>query len=315
MKKILVTGGAGFLGYHISKRLIQQGHDVVVVDNMNDYYDVSLKKARTTELTQLGIPCVEVDITNGADLNAVFMDHQIDTVIHLAAQAGVRYSLINPQAYIRSNILGMAEVLEACKRHNVSQVLYASSSSVYGSSAKSEFNECDQLATPLSLYAITKQTNEQQAELFTAQTNIPTLGLRFFTAYGPMGRPDMAYWRFTEKILVGEPLPVYRGDLWRDFTYCEDVVEAVVRLLVVPRGTHRVVNIGNNNPVPVMRLINHLESILNIRSKLELLDCPSTEPSRTNCNNDLLYELTGFRPETNLHTGLERFVTWYLQFK
>jgi UDP-glucuronate 4-epimerase len=311
MKKILVTGGAGFLGYHISHLLKTQGHDVVILDNLNDYYDVGLKNRRVEALVKLGIPFVKADITNAGALDSVFAQHQIDTVVHLAAQAGVRYSLINPQAYIHSNVLGMTEILQASKRHQVEQVLYASSSSVYGGGRTVEMSEQDTLKTPLSLYAITKQTNEQQAELFTAQTNIPTLGLRFFTAYGPMGRPDMAYWTFTEKMLAGEPIPVYRGDLWRDFTYCGDVAEAVARLLVVPRGSHRVVNIGNNNPVPVMRMINHLESLLNVRSSLDLLPCPSTEPIRTNCNNDLLFELTGFRPQTGLHTGLERFVTWY----
>jgi UDP-glucuronate 4-epimerase len=311
MKKILVTGGAGFLGYHISHLLKQQGHHVVILDNLNDYYDVGLKNKRVEELVKRGIPFVKADITNAGALDSAFTQHQIDTVIHLAAQAGVRYSLINPQAYIHSNVLGMTEILQASKRNQVEQVLYASSSSVYGGGSNTEFSELDSLKTPLSLYAITKQTNEQQAELFTAQTNIPTLGLRFFTAYGPMGRPDMAYWTFTEKMLAGKPIPVYRGDLWRDFTYCGDVAEAVARLLVVPRGSHRVVNIGNNNPAPVMRMVNHLEYLLQTRASLDFLECPSTEPMRTNCNNDLLYELTGFRPQTGLLTGLEKFVTWY----
>jgi len=311
MKKILVTGGAGFLGYHISHLLKQQGHHVVILDNLNDYYDVGLKNKRVEELVKLGIPFVKADITNAGALDSAFAQHQIDTVIHLAAQAGVRYSLVNPQAYIHSNILGMTEILQASKRHQVEQVLYASSSSVYGGGHNVEMSELDTLKTPLSLYAITKQTNEQQAELFTAQTKIPTLGLRFFTAYGPMGRPDMAYWTFTEKMLAGKPIPVYKGELWRDFTYCGDVAEAVARLLVVPRGNHRVVNIGNNNPAPVMRMVNHLESLLHVRASLDLLECPSTEPMRTNCNNDLLYELTGFRPQTGLHSGLEKFVNWY----
>ena len=313
MKKILVTGGAGFLGYHISHLLKQQGHTVVILDNLNDYYDVGLKNKRVEELIKLGIPFVKADITNAGALDSVFMQHQIDTVIHLAAQAGVRYSLINPQAYIHSNVLGMTEILQASKRHQVEQVMYASSSSVYSGSLSPEFSEADILKTPLSLYAITKQTNEQQAELFTAQTKIPTLGLRFFTAYGPMGRPDMAYWTFTEKLLAGEPLPVYKGDLRRDFTYCGDVAEAVARLLVVPRGNHRVVNIGNNNPAPLMRLVNYLEEFTGRTACIEMRDCPSTEPLLTNCNNDLLYELTGFRPETNLLNGIEKFVTWFMK--
>jgi UDP-glucuronate 4-epimerase len=315
MKKILVTGGAGFLGYHISHQLKQQGHHVVILDNMNDYYDVSLKNQRANALIKLGIPFVKADITNAGALDSAFAHHEIDTVIHLAAQAGVRYSLINPQAYIHSNILGMNEILQASARHNVEQVLYASSSSVYGGGRSTEMSELDTLKTPLSLYAITKQTNEQQAELFTAQTSIPTLGLRFFTAYGPMGRPDMAYWTFTEKMLAGEPIPVYGADLWRDFTYCGDVAEAVARLLVVPRGNHRVVNIGNNNPAPVMRMINHLEFLLRVRARIDFQKCPATEPTRTNCNNELLYELTGFRPQTGLQEGLEKFVTWYKESK
>lgn len=313
MKKILVTGGAGFLGYHISHLLKHQGHHVVILDNLNDYYDVALKNKRVEELVKIGIPFIRADITNAAALDSAFALHKIDTVIHLAAQAGVRYSLINPQAYIHSNVLGTQEVLQASKRHQVEQVLYASSSSVYGGSPMPEFSEQDPLKTPLSLYAITKQTNEQQAELFTAQTNIPTLGLRFFTVYGPMGRPDMAYWNFTEKLLVGEPLPIYKGDLWRDFTYCGDVAEAVARLLVTPRGSHRVVNIGNNNPAPVMRLVNYLEEFTGKTAHIEAKDRPSTEPMRTCCNNDLLYELTGFRPETNLLTGVEKFVSWYVK--
>lgn len=311
MKKILVTGGAGFLGYHISKRLKEQGHAVVIMDNLNDYYAVSLKNLRVNELNKMGVSFIRADITSSIALDTSFTMHKFDTVIHLAAQAGVRYSLINPQAYIHSNVLGTTEILEASKRHGIDHFMYASSSSVYGGNTAYPSSESDVLATPLSLYAITKQTNERQVELFTGQTGIPSTGLRFFTAYGPMGRPDMAYWTFTEKLLAGEPLPLYRGGLSRDFTYCDDVSEAVVRLLVTPRATHRVINIGNNRPAPVMRMINILEDLTGCNANIDLREMPLTEPMLTCCNNDLLFETTGFRPETDLRTGLEEFVKWY----
>lgn len=314
MKRILVTGGAGFLGYHITKKLKEEGHYVVIMDNMNDYYDVTLKTQRVKALSQIGVPFIKADITHSSALDSAFALNQFDTVIHLAAQPGVRYSLVNPQAYIHSNILGMTEILEVSKRHEVDHVMYASSSSVYSGNTTYPSSETDVMQTPLSLYAITKQTNEMQAELFSDQTNIPTTGLRFFTAYGPMGRPDMAYWAFTEKILAGHPIPVYRGSLSRDFTYCGDVAEAVVRLLVIPRAIHRVINIGNNRPAPVIRLVNILEDLLGRDAHIDVLERPCSEPIRTCCNNDLLFELTGFRPETDFRYGLEQFVTWYTQY-
>ena len=318
-KTVLVTGAAGFVGSYVAARLAGMGHRVVGCDNFNDYYDPQLKHDRVAALLQpAGVECENVDIADAAQLRALFERVRPELVVHLAAQAGVRYSLQNPDAYIQSNLVGFGNILEACRHHKVEHLLYASSSSVYGSNAKVPFSEADQVDEPVSLYAATKKANELMAYSYSHLYGFPATGLRFFTVYGPWGRPDMAYFSFTEKILRGEKIPVFaEGKLTRDFTYIDDIVEGVVRLLFKPQpeGTgkvrHAVFNIGNNQPVMVLDFVRTLERVLGTEAVLDFQPMQAGDVPATHADTSRLQEWVGYKPATPLETGLTRYRDWY----
>ncbi|WP_258893027.1 NAD-dependent epimerase/dehydratase family protein [Sphingomonas sp. SUN019] len=315
----LVTGVAGFIGMHVAARLLARGETVVGIDNLNDYYAVQLKHDRLAELSgHTNFTFAQVEIADAAALNAALAPHRITHVIHLAAQAGVRYSLINPHAYIQSNVVGQLNLLEHA-RHNdaIVSMSYASSSSVYGGNTKLPFAEGDRVDSPVSLYAATKKTDELMGHTYAHLYRIPLIGLRFFTVYGPWGRPDMALWLFTKAILAGEPIAVFNhGDMQRDFTYIDDIVTGVIAATDAPpqdNGTppHRVYNIGNNNPEPLLRMIDVLEDAIGTKAvrRLEPMqpgDVPATYADITAIARD-----HGFAPTTPIETGIPRFVDWY----
>ncbi|MBQ5949741.1 NAD-dependent epimerase/dehydratase family protein [Massilia sp. ST3] len=316
---ILVTGAAGFVGSHVAARLAAMGHRVVGCDNFNDYYDPQLKTDRVAALlAPAGVECERIDIADGAQLRALFERVRPQLVVHLAAQAGVRYSLQNPDAYIQSNLVGFGNILEACRHHQVEHLLYASSSSVYGSNAKVPFSEDDRVDEPVSLYAATKKANELMAHSYSHLYGFPATGLRFFTVYGPWGRPDMAYFSFTEKILRGEKIPVFaEGKLTRDFTYIDDIVEGVVRLLFKPQPQapgkvrHAVFNIGNNQPVMVLDFVRTLERVLETQAVLDFQPMQAGDVPATHADTSRLQEWVGYKPATPLETGLTRYRDWY----
>ena len=331
--KILVTGAAGFIGFHVSERLLAAGHHVVGIDNLNDYYDVRLKQARLDRLTphpQFRFEKMELaDRTAVADL---FAREGFERVIHLGAQAGVRYSLDNPHAYADANLVGHLNILEGCRHHQVGHLLYASSSSVYGLNRKTPFSTADSVDHPVSLYAATKKANELMSHSYAHLYGLPVTGLRFFTVYGPWGRPDMALFKFTKAILEGKPIDVYNyGDMRRDFTYIDDIAEAVVRLTdVIPQpnpdwtvetGTpsdssapYRVYNIGNSQPVPLIDFIRTLEGALGVPAQMNLLPLQPGDVLETSADTAALEAAIGFKPKTELKVGLERFVGWYRGF-
>ena len=318
-KTVLVTGAAGFVGSYVAARLAGMGHRVVGCDNFNDYYDPQLKHDRVAALLQpAGVECEKIDIADAAQLRALFERVRPELVVHLAAQAGVRYSLQNPDAYIQSNLVGFGNILEACRHHKVEHLLYASSSSVYGSNAKVPFSEADQVDEPVSLYAATKKANELMAYSYSHLYGFPATGLRFFTVYGPWGRPDMAYFSFTEKMLRGEKIPVFaEGKLTRDFTYIDDIVEGVVRLLFKPQpeGTgkvrHAVFNIGNNQPVMVLDFVRTLERVLGTEAVLDFQPMQAGDVPATHADTGRLQAWVGYKPATPLETGLTRYRDWY----
>ena len=318
-KTVLVTGAAGFVGSYVAARLAGMGHRVVGCDNFNDYYDPQLKHDRVAALLQpAGVECEKIDIADAAQLRALFERVRPELVVHLAAQAGVRYSLQNPDAYIQSNLVGFGNILEACRHHQVEHLLYASSSSVYGSNAKVPFSEADQVDEPVSLYAATKKANELMAYSYSHLYGFPATGLRFFTVYGPWGRPDMAYFSFTEKMLRGEKIPVFaEGKLTRDFTYIDDIVEGVVRLLFKPQpaGTgkarHAVFNIGNNQPVMVLDFVRTLECVLGTEAVLDFQPMQAGDVPATHADTGRLQAWVGYKPATPLETGLTRYRDWY----
>ena len=318
-KTVLVTGAAGFVGSYVAARLAGMGHRVVGCDNFNDYYDPQLKHDRVAALLQpAGVECEKIDIADAAQLRALFERVRPELVVHLAAQAGVRYSLQNPDAYIQSNLVGFGNILEACRHHQVEHLLYASSSSVYGSNAKVPFSEADQVDEPVSLYAATKKANELMAYSYSHLYGFPATGLRFFTVYGPWGRPDMAYFSFTEKMLRGEKIPVFaEGKLTRDFTYIDDIVEGVVRLLFKsqPAGTgkarHAVFNIGNNQPVMVLDFVRTLECVLGTEAVLDFQPMQAGDVPATHADTGRLQAWVGYKPATPLETGLTRYRDWY----
>lgn len=326
---VLVTGAAGFIGYFFSKRLLDQGYRVIGIDNLNDYYDVSLKQARLDLLTPHGnFAFVRTDIADKEQIDGLFRQHRPSVVVHLAAQAGVRYSLENPDAYIQSNIVGTFNILEACRHYPVEHLIYASSSSVYGANRKVPFEETDFVDHPVSLYAATKKSNELMAHTYSHLYKIPATGLRFFTVYGPMGRPDMAYFSFANRHFAGEPIRIYNNgdfdrDLYRDFTFIDDIVEGMVRLMGhLPDGPvpHRVYNIGNNRPVKLMDFIHTLERCLSralgrtveFEKRYEPIQ-PGDVPA-TYASTDLLAQAVGFRPQTSLEDGLQKFADWYVSY-
>jgi UDP-glucuronate 4-epimerase len=316
---ILVTGAAGFVGSFVAARLAGMGHTVVGCDNFNDYYTPKLKTDRVEAILKpAGVVCHTVELADVAQVSALFERVRPTLVVHLAAQAGVRYSLQNPSAYVQSNLVAFGHMFEACRLHKVEHVLYASSSSVYGANAKVPFSEDDQTDEPVSLYAATKKANELMAYSYSHLYRLPATGLRFFTVYGPWGRPDMAYFSFTQKLLKGETIPVFaEGQLRRDFTYIDDIVEGVVRLLFKPtpdsgtRPPHSVFNIGNNQPVKVVDFIRTLERVLGVTAAIEFLPMQPGDVPATHADTSKLQAWVGYAPTTALESGLTRFKDWY----
>ena len=331
--KILLTGAAGFIGMSTAKRLLERGDDVVGIDNLNDYYDVNLKKNRLLQLAGYkNFRFIKADITDDAGLLKLFHAEKFNRVVHLAAQAGVRYSLVNPHAYINSNVVGFTNILEACRRHQIDHLVYASSSSVYGGNTKLPFSEHDCVDHPVSLYAATKKANELMAHTYSHLYQLPTTGLRFFTVYGPWGRPDMALYLFTRAILSGDAIPVYNyGKMRRDFTYVDDIVEGVVRVLdraatsdrnqgVVSNNPstssapYRVFNIGNNKPVELLDFIGCIEDAIGKRSVKELLPLQDGDVPETYADTHALKQWVGFVPSTEIKQGIKKFVDWYQKY-
>jgi UDP-glucuronate 4-epimerase len=320
---ILLTGAAGFIGMHTTQRLLARGDTVVGIDNLNDYYDVRLKQARLAALReQPGFAFQPTDVADRAAMAALFADQRFDAVVHLAAQAGVRYSITHPQAYLDSNLVGFGHVLEGCRAQQVRHLVYASSSSVYGGNQKMPFAESDAVDHPVSLYAATKKANELMAHTYSHLYRIPTTGLRFFTVYGPWGRPDMAYFLFTRAILAGAPIPVFNhGHMQRDFTYIDDIVEGVLRVLDKPAtppqpgaAPYRVFNIGNHQPVPLLDFIGCLEQALGRPAVKRFLPMQDGDVPATYASTDALREWVDFAPATPLAEGIGRFVAWYRDF-
>ncbi|MGL5242013.1 MAG: NAD-dependent epimerase [Kluyvera ascorbata] len=330
--KYLVTGAAGFIGFHVSRRLLAAGHQVVGIDNLNDYYDVSLKQARLDLLQSADFRFVKLDLDDNAGMAALFADARFDRVIHLAAQAGVRYSLENPHAYAQANLIGHLNVLEGCRHNKVQHLLYASSSSVYGLNRKMPFSTDDSVDHPVSLYAATKKANELMAHTYSHLYGLPTTGLRFFTVYGPWGRPDMALFKFTKAMLEGKSIDVYNyGKMKRDFTYIDDIAEAIIRLQdVIPEANdqwsvetgspatssapYRIYNIGNSSPVELMDYITALEDALGIKAQKNMMPMQAGDVLETSAETQPLYDLVGFRPQTSVKDGVKQFVDWYRQF-
>jgi UDP-glucuronate 4-epimerase len=310
MEKTLVTGAAGFIGYHVAERLLSQGHSVVGIDNLNPYYDPRLKRARLARLAQHArFEFVHLDLAERRAAERLFETHPFGVVIHLAAQAGVRYSIENPHAYVESNITGFLHVLEGSRRARIRHLLYASSSSVYGSSVYGGTDHCDR---PVSLYAATKRANELMAHTYTHLFGVPTTGLRFFTVYGPWGRPDMAPYRFARAIDRGERIDIYNyGRMHRDFTYVDDAVEAVLRLVECEPCGYRLFDIGGGDPVGLMEFVRTLEEALGKRARKRFLPMQKGDVAATHAEVEELYNATGYRPSTPLQTGVGRFVAWY----
>lgn len=333
MSKLLVTGAAGFIGFHVSQKLLARGDEVVGLDNLNSYYDIQLKHARLAQLVeQAEFRFLQLDVADREAMAAVFEAERFDAVVHLAAQAGVRHSLDNPQVYIDANLLGFGNILEGCRHSRVGHLVYASSSSVYGANTMMPFSVHQNVDHPLSLYAATKKANELMAHTYSHLYELPTTGLRFFTVYGPWGRPDMALFLFTKAILEGRPIDVFNhGEMRRDFTYIDDIVEGLVRITDrVPRGDadwtgetpdpstsracYKLYNIGNNQPVELMHLIEILESCLGRKAKKNLLPMQPGDVTATWADIDNLTRDVGFQPNTAIEEGVAKFVDWYREF-
>lgn len=348
MKRILVTGTAGFIGFHVAKKLLSLGYEVTGIDSINDYYDTSLKFAR---LNDCGIAqdalqygkivqskmytnyrFVKAQLEDKKFIDALFGEQQFEVVINLAAQAGVRYSIQNPYAYLNSNLLGFLNLLEASRHNNIQHLIYASTSSVYGLNEKFPLTETEAANHPMTLYAATKKSNEMMAHCYSHLFNLPSTGLRFFTVYGPWGRPDMALFLFTDAIIKGKPIKLFNnGDMKRDFTFVGDIVESIARLVPLPpqgdaswSGLHpnpatssapyRILNIGNNRPVPLIKYVEALEKALGIKSKRELLPMQLGDVPATQADCSLLENLTGYRPRVDVEEGVAEFVKWYKQY-
>jgi UDP-glucuronate 4-epimerase len=344
--KVLVTGAAGFIGFHLVRALLGRGDEIVGIDNINDYYDVNLKYSRLAETgiykdsIHSNAPVhstkysnyifIKLDITDRENLKKLFLSYQIDKVINLAAQAGVRYSIKNPYAYVEANIIGFINILECCRHHSVKHLVYASSSSVYGNNIKMPLSTSDNVDHPISLYAATKKSDELMAHTYSHLFGMPTTGLRFFTVYGPWGRPDMALFLFTKAILAGKPIKVFnQGEMKRDFTYIDDIVKGITKVLDHPpvckpeidndpsvskTGPYKIYNIGNSSPVRLMDFIDAIETKLAIKANKELLpmqqgDVPMTWADTTDLESDLNY-----RPDTSIYEGVSRFIDWYKEY-
>jgi UDP-glucuronate 4-epimerase len=333
MTPILVTGAAGFIGFHLAARYLDSGRPVIGLDSLNDYYDITLKRARLDQLRQRpGFQFVHVDLADATALTAVFEEHKLEVVVNLAAQAGVRYSLVNPRAYVESNLVGFVNILEACRHHNTRHLLYASSSSVYGGVTKMPFSVHQNVDHPLSVYAATKKSNELLAHTYSHLFRLPTTGLRFFTVYGPWGRPDMALFIFTRAILAGKPIQIFNhGKMERDFTYIDDIVDGIFRLTnQMPQpdpnwssdtsdpgrsaAPYRIYNIGNSKPVPLMQLIKILENCLGAEAKKEFLPMQPGDVPATYADIADLEREVGFEPRTDIETGVAKFVAWYREY-
>mgnify|MGYP001411323222 FL=1 len=329
---VLVTGVAGFIGSTLAYSMLERGDTVTGVDNLNDYYDVSLKRARLRRLESFSnFNFHKLDIADRVGIRQLFADCHFSTVVNLAAQAGVRYSIENPSAYIDTNLVGFGNILEGCRHQEIDHLVYASSSSVYGSNIKLPFSETDNVDHPISLYAATKKANELMAHAYADLYKLPTTGLRFFTVYGPWGRPDMALFKFTKGILDGKPIPVYnRGEMIRDFTYIDDIVEGVVRAIdrppplnsdhenkndaAVRTAPYQIYNIGNGHPVPLRRYIQALEKALGKKAQLELLPMQPGDVRATEADISRLVSDLGYRPQVDVETGVTRFIEWYCDY-
>lgn len=333
MQNILVTGAAGFIGFHLSQRLLQEGHRVIGIDNLNGYYDVTLKQDRLIQLREHpNFTFQQLDLADREGMERLFDRYEFEVVVNLAAQAGVRYSIQNPRAYIDSNITGFSNILEGCRHHRVKHLVYASSSSVYGANTKMPFSVHDNVDHPVSLYAATKKSNELMAHTYSHLYAIPTTGLRFFTVYGPWGRPDMAPILFTKAILAGKPIDVFNyGKMRRDFTYIDDIVEGVVRVMQqIPQpnplwtgalpdpGTskacYKIYNIGNSQPVELLNFIETIEECLGKKAQKNFLPMQAGDVVATYADVDDLMQDVGFKPQTSLKDGISNFVEWYLNY-
>lgn len=330
--KILITGTAGFIGSHLSKKLISQGHEVVGIDNINDYYDVTIKEDRLKSIGTENFTFYKINLEDDVSMDNIFKNEKPHVVVNLAAQAGVRYSLENPRAYIDSNIVGFTNILECSRHHKVEHLIYASSSSVYGANTSKPFSTSDNIDHPLSLYAATKKSNELMAHTYSHLYNLPTTGLRFFTVYGPWGRPDMALFKFTKAIVNDEAIDVYNhGKMMRDFTYVDDIVEAISRLVQKPAqpnpewtgdnpdpsssyAPYKIYNIGNNSPVRLMEFVEAIENKLGKVAKKNYMDLQPGDVPETYANVDDLFNNIDFKPETTIQDGVNNFVDWYLEY-
>nr|WP_314425017.1 NAD-dependent epimerase [uncultured Erwinia sp.] len=331
--KYLVTGAAGFIGFHVTQRLLNAGHQVIGIDNLNDYYDVNLKTARLDLVNNHPeFTFIKIDLADREGIASLFREQRFQRVIHLAAQAGVRYSLENPLAYADANLIGHLNILEGCRHNQIEHLLYASSSSVYGLNRKLPFSTDDSVDHPVSLYAATKKANELMSHTYSHLYGIPTTGLRFFTVYGPWGRPDMALFKFTRAILAGESIDVYNnGEMRRDFTYIDDIAESILRLQdVIPQrdeewtvetgspasssAPYRVYNIGNSQPVMLMDYIKALENALGQTADKNMLPMQPGDVLDTSADTRALYDVIGFKPQTEVAEGVARFVAWYRAF-
>lgn len=331
--RILITGCAGFIGFHLTRKAVMLGYQVIGVDNLNDYYDVSLKKTRLQLLNRLpGFTFRQLDLADQQGVARLFRENAFTCVINLAAQAGVRYSLINPHAYLESNMLGFLNILEGCRHQKTGHLIYASSSSVYGANKKMPFSVHDNVDHPLSLYAASKKSNELMAHTYSSLYDLPTTGLRFFTVYGPFGRPDMALFIFTKAILENKPIDVYNhGKMKRDFTYIDDIVESVARLIPkIPKpnpewsgmnpdpsssfAPYRLYNIGNNNPIELSRFIEIIEEKLGKKADKKFLPLQDGDVPENYANVDDLMRDIGFKPSTPVETGIGKFIDWYLDY-
>jgi UDP-glucuronate 4-epimerase len=330
---ILITGAAGFIGYHLTQKVVKLGYSVTGIDNLNDYYDVSLKRSRLRILKSTqNFQFQEIELSNNKAIKNLFSENRFSCVINLAAQAGVRYSLINPYAYLESNLHGFLNILEGCRHHKIGHLIYASSSSVYGANKKMPFSVHDNVDHPISLYAASKKANELMAHTYSALYNLPTTGLRFFTVYGPFGRPDMALFLFTKAIIEGKPIDVYNhGKMKRDFTYVDDIVEAITRLIPripAPDATwnglqpdpsssfapYRVFNIGNNKPVELLRFIEIIEEKVGKKAIKNFLSIQDGDVPETFADVEDLMREVGFKPSTPIEEGVSKFVDWYQDY-
>ena len=338
LKKILLTGAAGFIGYHLSLKLIDAGFNVFGIDNMNDYYDVNLKSDRlkniekNSKLKKGKWGFLKIDIIQNEILEEIFEEFKPEIVINLAAQAGVRYSIKNPSAYLNSNVIGFGNILECCKKFNIKHLIYASSSSVYGGNKKVPFSENDGVNHPVSLYAATKRSNELMAHTYSHLYNLPTTGLRFFTVYGPWGRPDMSYFIFTSKILKEEKIKIFNnGEMERDFTYIDDVTESILKLIIkgsrdskevnfseaLPSASwcpFKLFNIGNSSPIKLMDFIKTLETNLGKKAKKEFTSMQPGDVKQTYADTNLIKKFINYNPNTNLDKGIKEFIKWYLDY-